>query len=98
MDKYRKYFIILEVQTQVAHRVHSAHVAFILKGYEALHPRFTGHLDSPFEEMDPSVSLQHSESQRSKSQKSWVARYILSEYIHVYLLELFYRVLASYIS
>lgn len=95
-DKYRKYFIILDVQTKVAHKVHSANVAFILKGYEALHLGFTGNLDSPFEEMNPSVSSKHSESQRSKSQKSWIARYILSEYIYIYLQELFYRNLASY--
>lgn len=32
---------------------------------------------SPFEEVDPPVSLQHSESKRSKSQKCWVARNVL---------------------
>lgn len=32
---------------------------------------------SPFEEMDPPVSLQHSESKRSKSQKCRVARDVL---------------------
>lgn len=43
--------------------------------------------------MDPSVSLQHSESERSESQKRWVARYILNPQTHVYLsfTELFYR-------
>lgn len=48
------------------------------KELSSLHPGLTGHLYSPFEEMDPSVSLQHSESERSKSQKGWVARYILN--------------------
>lgn len=58
-----------------------------------MRPGLTGLLYSPFEEMDPSVSLQHSESERSESQKSWVARYILNAQTHVYLsfLEVFYR-------
>lgn len=42
-------------------------------------PVVTVHLYSPFEEMDPPVSLQHSESKGSESQESGVARHILTD-------------------